>query len=401
MSLAASIKRLPDAFWRLFLPRDEEGYNSVSFRGARMTWKRLRNIRRLEREFRAGAVKLKSRPVKLVIEATNVCNLRCTACFTGVGENGRVRSAIDMELYRRILDEIGDTLIEIEFYNWGEPFLNKSISEMIELASRKGILTTISTNFSVPFDEARAEAVVKAGLSVLGVSLDGATQDNYEKYRRGGDLALVLRNAQMIIDAKRRLGSATPVMIWSFHDFAHNVDEVEDARAMSEAMGFDSFSAAKGLTYGDEWDDDRYRFFIPPYAPTRCGFLWNYAVIHNDGGIASCCGAFYREDDFGRLSAGPGLPGAKSFAEVWNGEKFQAVRGLYAARVEDLTPSCGGLCDECPQTLTYQAGLRHVASGKTMQTFEPIYSPNDGHNYFRGRRPEGRDTKKALRPERV
>jgi MoaA/NifB/PqqE/SkfB family radical SAM enzyme len=400
MAIASTVKDMRNAFWRRFLPREQPGFLSSHTPDATMTFKRLVNLHRMAKEYRAGAVKLKSKPLKLVLEATNVCNLSCTACFTGLGENGRVRSAISLDFYRKVLDEIGDTLLEIEFYNWGEPFLNKSIYTMIAEANAKGIATLISTNFSVPFDEEKAEAVVRSGLTSLGLSLDGATQENYEKYRRGGNFALALRNAQMVIDAKRRLGSKTPNVVWSFHVFPHNVDEVDTARSMAEAMGADEFHASKGLTYGDEWQDERYNYFIPRYVPMRCGFLWNYAVIHNDGGVAGCCGAFYQEDDLGRMATVPGGPGAATFAEVWNNASFQAVRGLYADKTEDATPSCGGLCDECPQTLTYQAALEHTEAGNPAETYVSPYSPNDGHKYFYSRRP-ARDTRKALRPERV
>lgn len=390
--------RMFDAFWRRFLPQTPMGGLAVNPYTV-MTARRLFNLRQLHAEYAAGAVKLRAKPIKLVIEATNVCNLHCPGCFTGVGENGRVRSAISLDFYRRILNEIGDTLIEIEFYNWGEPFLCKTITQMISDAHEKGIATLISSNMSVPFDEEKAEAVVKSGLTMLGVSLDGATQENYEKYRRGGDLSLVLRNAQMVIDAKKRLGSSTPRVMWSFHVFAHNVDEVAAAQAKCTEMGFDDQFFSKGLTYGAEWDDTRFNYFPPSYSPIRCNFLWYYAVIHNDGGVAPCCGSFYREDDLGRLSPAPGQPGVQTFAEIWNNEGFQAVRGLFAAKLKDATPSCGGLCDACPQTITFQDSVRHTDEGKALADFMPKFSPNDGHNYFYSRRPD-RDTQKALKPDR-
>lgn len=395
----ARTQRFPETLWRRLLPKDLNPWMVNQINQAELTLPRLRNIRRLHAEYAAKATRLRAKPIKLVIEATNVCNLNCPACFTGLGENGRVRSGIDLDFYRRVLAELGGTAVEIEFYNWGEPFLCKSIITMIEDASRKGLSTTISSNLSVPFDEEKAEAVVRSGLTYLGVSIDGATQENYEKYRRGGDLSLVLRNAQMVIDAKRRLGSATPTMIWEYHVFPHNTDEVETARAMSHEMGFDIFGCDKGLTYGEEWKDERYSYFVSRYTPVACAPLWFNAVIHNDGGVAACCGAFYREDDLGRLSTGAGQPGAKTFAEVWNSDGFRKVRGLFASRLEDVTPSCGGLCDECPQTKTYQDSLRHVAAGNSLESFEPKFTPNDGHKYFYSRKP-ARDTRKALKPQR-
>ena len=371
----------------------------LHFGEARMTLKRVLNMRRLYGEAATGATVLRGKPVKLVIEATNVCNLACPGCFTGLGENGRVRSAINLDFFHRMLDELGDTLIEIEFYNWGEPFLSKSIVPMIEAAHRRGIATMISTNLSVPFDEARAEAVVRSGLDTLGVSLDGATQENYEKYRRNGDLSLVLRNAQMIIDAKRRLGSAKPKMIWSFHIFEHNVDDIGLASAKADEMGFDEKAFSKGFTYDREWADDRFKYFPTHYTPLRCPFPWFYAVIHNDGGVAPCCGSFYREDDLGRISIASGQPGVASFAEVWNNEGFQHARGLFENSTGETPPKCGKICDECLQTKVYQGHLAHVEAGEPSETFHTDYTPNDGHNFFYHWRPD-RDTKKVLRPAR-
>jgi MoaA/NifB/PqqE/SkfB family radical SAM enzyme len=271
---------------------------------------------------------------------------------------------------------------------------------MVRQAHDMGICTSISTNFSVPFDAEKADAVVRSGLSRLGVSIDGATQESYAKYRRGGDLSLVLRNAQMILDAKKRLGSKTPTMIWSYHVFPHNASEVGAARAKATEMGFDDCFFSKGLTYEDEWKDTQFKYFPPSYSPVRCDFLWYYAVIHNDGGVAPCCGSFYREDDLGRLSVGAGQPGAGSFAEIWNNDAFQKVRGLFASKLKNATAPCGGLCDACPQTQTFQGGLRHTEAGNAIDTFLPAFSPNDGHKYFYGRKP-ARDTQKILKPERI
>ena len=399
MTVLLSLKRQYDAFWRRLMPVGPLGAAGVYMPGVRMTARRLWNLRRLHEDYATGAAKVRAKPIKLVLEATNICNLHCPGCFTGLGENGRVRSSTSLDFYRQILRELGETLMEIEFYNWGEPFLCKSITTMIAEAHEKGIATTICTNFSVPFDEAKAEAVVRSGLSRLSLSLDGATQENYAKYRRGGDLSLALRNAQMVFDAKKRLGSTTPEMIWSFHVFPHNVEEVDGARAKAIEMGFDGYFFSKGLTYEEEWQDTQYSYFPPIYMPIRCNFLWYYAVIHNDGGVAPCCGSFYREDDLGKLSTGPGQPGAASFAEIWNNEAFQGVRGLFASKLKNATAPCGGLCDECPQTLTFQSGLRHVEVGNNPSTFVAAFSPNDGHKYFYGRKP-ARDTKKTLRPER-
>lgn len=77
---------------------------------------------------------------------------------------------MSLELYRRLLDELGDYLFEVEAFNWGEPLLSPHIGTMIAETTARGIATRVNTNFSVPFDAARAERLVAAGLKVLTVS---------------------------------------------------------------------------------------------------------------------------------------------------------------------------------------------------------------------------------------
>jgi hypothetical protein len=118
--------------------------------GVKLTPKRMTNLWRSRIEGMLGRAKLRSLPIRLTVEAANACNLSCPACFTGLGEtNGRRKSLMTLELYRRLLDELGDYLFEMEFYSWGEPLLSKFIFEMIGDATAGGISTTISSNFSI------------------------------------------------------------------------------------------------------------------------------------------------------------------------------------------------------------------------------------------------------------
>ena len=170
-------------------------FRPPDYEGARLTSKRLWNFYRARwahyrLHTRVGAV-----PVKLTLEPTSVCNLECPACFTGAGEVGRARRPMSLDCYRLLLAELGDRLLQIEFYNWGEPLLAKDVYVMIAEAVRLGISTTISTNFSIPFDAEKAERLVRSGLHVLGVSLDGVRQATYEQYRVRGKLDTCCRTA--------------------------------------------------------------------------------------------------------------------------------------------------------------------------------------------------------------
>jgi MoaA/NifB/PqqE/SkfB family radical SAM enzyme len=353
---------------------------------ARLTWRRRLNLYLARLEHQLGRIRLRSRPVKLTVEATNVCNLRCPACFTGAGEQGRVRSSMSLELYRKLLTELGDTLCELEFYNWGEPLLCKSIDTMIEEASRCGISTTVSTNFSIPFDEHKAERLVSSGLTVLGVSIDGARQETYEQYRVRGDLATVLRNCRLVLEAKRRLGSSTPRMVWEMHVFPHNVGDIELARAMAHELEME-IAVDKGWVIGKDWDpENKWPYAADPIV-ARCPFLWGFAVVNNDGGVAPCCGSFYREDDMGSIAVKPGELGSSSFREVWNGPRFRQARAFYRSR-NGGPEARRHICYDCPNTLIWESWRKHRAAGGTRESFQIGFSANDVFHYFWNRRPE-------------
>ena len=160
--------------------------------GRRLTLRRLLNLYLNRWEMGELRTQLRSLPLKLTLEPINVCNLHCPACYTGDGQTSRERKAMPPELYKRLLDELGDTLWQMEFCNWGEPLLNKHVHTMIRAAADRGIGTLLNTNLSIPFSAQRAEELVRSGLTTLGVSIDGARQETYEQYRIGGNLDTVL-----------------------------------------------------------------------------------------------------------------------------------------------------------------------------------------------------------------
>lgn len=354
--------------------------------GMRLTPKRLLNLYRVRYQRARGHTRLLGYPLALTLEATNVCNLRCPYCFTGVGEVTRERSMMPMPLYRKIMDELGGYALIVEYYNWGEPLLNKNIEEMIRIASGKGCSTIVSTNLSIPLDAARAEALVSSGLAILGAGIDGVTQESYEKYRVGGNLEMVLHNMRLLAEAKRKLRSESPMLCWSFHVFEHNRHEVEQARGMAKELGVE-FSASKGWVEGPEWESGDEFIFPVGTAPERCRYLWTQAVINNDGLVSPCANSFYREDDFGSLEH-------LSYRQVWNNKDFREARRLYRAR--DASERGKRLvCYDCPYTIIWENYQRHLAQGLPRSSFDPVYTTNDWFNYFFSRRRAKRDVRET------
>jgi hypothetical protein len=295
-------------------------------------------------------------------------------------------ATLSLRFYRQLLDELGDFLWQIEFHNWGEPLLHKHITTMVAEATARGLSTSLCTNFSLPFDEARAEELVRSGLKVMGVSIDGAQQETYEQYRVRGQLDRVLRNCRLIVEAKRRLGSSSPRVIWGFHMFAHNVGDVEAARATARDLGIE-FHASRGRVVGPDWDPSER--FVPHehIMPMPCPTLFHTAVVYGEGSVAPCRGSFYPRDDLGRVAV-DGRPGAARFRDVWRGEGFQAARSLFRERI--ATPATRErICYDCPHLLDWHRWVGHAAAGQRAEDWRPAYDSNQRFTYFWTRAPHG------------
>lgn len=321
---------------RLLIAR-RETYAFIRYNTPRKTWNLLRQ--RIEQAL--GATRVGAAPYQLIIEATSACNLRCPFCHTGKGEKGRKAEFLTPERLEAVLEELGPRAYTIDFQNWGEPLLNPRIYELVAAARRHGIVTSIHTNFNVPFDDAKAERMIEAGLIYLSVSADGADQSAYAKYRVRGRFDLLLNNLKTLLAARRRLGALNPFITWQFLVFRHNEHQIAEAEAIAKDLGVDRFHSLAGFVEEESWLPEGNYQTIPGLIEKRCSFLWRQAVINPDGGIAPCCNTFESSHDFADFKEG-------GFQASWNNPKFQAARWLFRKKGRGRV-SADIFCTDCPK----------------------------------------------------
>jgi hypothetical protein len=154
-----------------------------------------------------------------------------------------------------LLKLYGPTAIGVYFCNYGEPLLNLNTPRLVRMAKAYLANTALSTSMSVPrFD---AEAYVNSGLDLMNISIDGATQRVYQRFRRDGNLELVFDNVAKLVAAKKRLGRRTPLLSWNFLGFQHNSHEIPAAEQMAGRLGVDYFRVVTPFDVG--WDDPEIR----------------------------------------------------------------------------------------------------------------------------------------------
>lgn len=217
---------------------------------------RLVNICLAGHHFRARDVSLQSWPIGLIIDPSNMCRLACPGCVHSTRSQSLNvfdwrNGTLSLDRFAALLKIYGPYLIGVYFCNFGEPLLNLGTPEMIRAA--KGYLhwTALSTSLSV--QRLDADAYVESGLDSMVLSIDGATQPVYERFRRDGNLELVVGNIRKLVAARRRLRRKTPVLSWKFLAFEHNAHEIPEAARMARSLGVDQFQVVS--PYDVSWDD--------------------------------------------------------------------------------------------------------------------------------------------------
>ena len=185
-------------------------------------------------------------PVIAQVEPANICNLNCTLCLTASINHERKAALLSFDAFKKFIDEFGDYILIMIFWNWGEPFLNPAAIDMISYATSKGILIHTSTNGNIPFTREAAEKIVDSKLTSMIIALDGATQEVYSTYRLGGDIEKVKANIRLIQEVKKAKGSEFPRITVRFVAMHQNEEEMNAVEALAKELGADFFALKVG-----------------------------------------------------------------------------------------------------------------------------------------------------------
>lgn len=208
------------------------------------------NLVSVEWEYKNRFTFLLSRPTNYLLDATNNCQLGCGNCQHTFDRNHAAAAFLPLksgsmsrETHDAIVKHASNFAFAADYYNQSESLLNKLTPTFLREANRRRVITTVSSNFEMP--KIDFDALIGSGLNFLDLSIDGATQETYEQYRRGGNLERVLQNARSLI--KARGDHPTPHVRWKFLAFEHNAHEMEDALSIARSIGVDEIAFSPGM----------------------------------------------------------------------------------------------------------------------------------------------------------
>ena len=332
-----------------------------------------RRTRAAAAELERGEVALQL-PTELQLEVTSRCNLKCSACLR---THVPLQPDADLTLadYRRIVAGL-PSLQRVAFQLNGEPLLCDDLFGMIREASAAGIDTVLNTNGTL-LDARRRSELLASGLHELRVSLDGATPETVSQMAGADVLQRVSERVGALI--QERGSAATPrVSLWMVAA-RRTVADLPDLVRLAARLGADEVYLQRLVLTGrgaatreeslhgrvdadvEAAIDEATRIAAQTGVALRasgrrplresltpsveanpsigCWRPWRSAVVAADGRVLPCCIASFTEP-YETLSRGD--LGRETWAEIWNGEPYRAMRrGLLDGEPLACCGGCG------------------------------------------------------------
>jgi organic radical activating enzyme len=302
-------------------------------------------------------------PPLIILDITNVCNLRCVHC-----PHAQVQSRSDFkpmhmkwDHFVRIVDELKDHRqpCVLRFVGDGEPLLHPRLLDMIERAKAHTQcivnLTTNGTLLSAP----AIERLLNCGIDLVDVSVDAVTKPVYQRVRGGGVYERLMAGVFSLLEAVRRKQAGTKVMV-SFIEQDENACEIEwfkkfweplvhyvMVRRLHSASG--QAKQAESLTRNEADVLERY----------PCPHLWKRLTVDFLGRIKFCA------HDWGHGSV-LGTIEETSLASVWKGQELERLRSQHLQG----NHRSGEICEACtdwassPWDWGYERLVDRVVFGK-------------------------------------
>jgi MoaA/NifB/PqqE/SkfB family radical SAM enzyme len=187
---------------------------------------------------------------KVYIEPTNRCNLVCRTCMRNAWEEPQGVMAV--ETWDRVIESLKvlPSRPKVFFGGFGEPLLLPHIAEMVTQAKSVAGSVELITN-GILLTEERSRELIKAGLDMLWVSLDGATPESYADVRLGAALPQVLENIRRIAIMRHETARQPEIGI-SFVAMRRNISDLPKLIRMGPRLGVSQFMVSNAFPYTEE-----------------------------------------------------------------------------------------------------------------------------------------------------
>jgi len=296
-------------------------------------------------------------PGALLIDITNRCNAKCVWCpnpdLTNVG-------AMDMDVYRKIIDDFGARGGVLTFGTFGEPLMDKHMPERLEYLKRYPKIHKIEVLTNGFFlNDKIVPQLIEHGVGV-DISLDELDKQTFEDVKKMS-FDVVRDNIVAFLEANSRAERPVPVniriktfktveetleqelfKIITSHDCSVVLNSIDDNIISNWAgkLNKEAFVKEYEISSTGKTRYTHKRFNQTNVAP--CTQLWKWMVVYWDGSVVLCCADMFSQSIVGDLKS-------NSITEIWNGPAMKKLRAQMVNRKRFDVP----ICQDCDIHLSW------------------------------------------------
>jgi MoaA/NifB/PqqE/SkfB family radical SAM enzyme len=309
-------------------------------------------------EYLTHRTTLSGGPLRLWVEPTNVCNLKCPMCRTPQLAESVPRGLMPISTFTTVIEKAKPYVREVFLFLGGEPLLNKQLPEMVRIASAAGLRTKLHTNATL-LTETWSRNLLDAGLDFISFSFDGCDEETYSELRVGGDFAETCANIRRFAELKRELGRKRPVTVVQLIERpdwteAERRRQREGLRKLFSGVGIDRFKFIRLHNFAGLLDDPA--FVAGESSP--CSFLWYALNVGFDGTVVPCCMDYDRRQPLGNLVT-------DEVMDVWNSPALVSMREKMVSRRLGEIELCRG-CDVPYKKKVLGVPLRNLSGAREL-----------------------------------
>ncbi|MEO8217290.1 MAG: radical SAM/SPASM domain-containing protein [Acidobacteriota bacterium] len=268
-------------------------------------------------------MKYNPRTLKVGLELTSKCNLRCGMCPLPVLR----RPYEDMEWWvvEKAEREIHGLGLKLKWlHEMGEPLLYSRIDDAIRLFPE----ASLSTN-GLLLDEELGARLLKTPLRRIRICLDTVNPDIYPHIRTGGDWHKLVDLTRAFLGQAR--GYPLRIEIQKMRSSMTSEETVDDFRDLFELKKFKNArvieKTCEALDVNEETD------LHGKFYGCVQGSFFNWVVIFADGRVTHCCYDAHGDQVMGDLKE-------STLDEIIQGDRFAAMSAAFDERDLSALPRC-------------------------------------------------------------
>lgn len=282
-------------------------------------------------------------PLSMQIELASACNFKCGFCMhhdDSVIKDGKMRiGCMSMETFHNTVEglkKFPHKLKYITLQSRGESLLNKHIIEMLHELKSADVVEKVGiyTNGTLLTPQ-MSDGLIREGLDVLHVSVNGVTEEQYEKVTKTRvNVEELVNNVEYFYKNKTH----TYLYVKTI-DYAMDEKDKELFIDKFEGISDDIFiekpvDAWKGAGIDtNKLKKNRYKENVA--SVQICPRIFFACVVHFDGNVVACDHDWSEQEVIGNVNKQP-------ISQIWESEQLSRLRNIHLHGGADQIERCRG-----------------------------------------------------------